>query len=64
MTSLRIFYDEFSSCLEWRYTHPLLEEAGIEAWAVDILGWGFSDLGSFICFFLFLFFFVALVDFR
>ncbi|XP_059445451.1 alpha/beta hydrolase domain-containing protein VTE7 isoform X2 [Corylus avellana] len=33
-----------SSCLEWRYTYPLLEEAGIEAWAVDILGWGFSDL--------------------
>ncbi|KAB1206736.1 putative hydrolase YugF [Morella rubra] len=33
-----------SSCLEWRYTHPLLEEAGLEAWAVDILGWGFSDL--------------------
>ncbi|XP_059445452.1 alpha/beta hydrolase domain-containing protein VTE7 isoform X3 [Corylus avellana] len=26
-----------SSCLEWRYTYPLLEEAGIEAWAVDIL---------------------------
>ncbi|KAM0839848.1 hypothetical protein ACQ4PT_060047 [Festuca glaucescens] len=34
-----------SSCLEWRYTYPLLEEAGLEAWAVDILGWGFSDLG-------------------
>ncbi|XP_050374377.1 uncharacterized protein LOC126791922 [Argentina anserina] len=33
-----------SSCLEWRYTHPLLEEAGLETWAVDILGWGFSDL--------------------
>jgi len=23
----------------------LLEEAGCETWAVDILGWGFSDLG-------------------
>ncbi|KAE8023145.1 hypothetical protein FH972_008884 [Carpinus fangiana] len=23
-----------SSCLEWRYTYPLLEEAGIEAWAL------------------------------
>ncbi|TVU38078.1 hypothetical protein EJB05_11428, partial [Eragrostis curvula] len=34
----------YSSCLEWRYTYPLLEEAGLEAWAVDILGWGFSDL--------------------
>uniref|UniRef100_A0ACD5UXR5 Uncharacterized protein n=1 Tax=Avena sativa TaxID=4498 RepID=A0ACD5UXR5_AVESA len=33
-----------SSCLEWRYTYPLLEEAGFEAWAVDVLGWGFSDL--------------------
>ncbi|KAF9591533.1 hypothetical protein IFM89_004587 [Coptis chinensis] len=33
-----------SSCLEWRYTYPLLEQAGLEAWAVDILGWGFSDL--------------------
>ncbi|XP_011012045.1 PREDICTED: monoacylglycerol lipase ABHD6 isoform X4 [Populus euphratica] len=33
-----------SSCLEWRYTFPLLEEAGIETWAVDVLGWGFSDL--------------------
>ncbi|KAL3636209.1 hypothetical protein CASFOL_020756 [Castilleja foliolosa] len=34
----------FSSCLEWRYTHPLLEAAGFETWAVDVLGWGFSDL--------------------
>ncbi|XP_059648769.1 alpha/beta hydrolase domain-containing protein VTE7 [Cornus florida] len=33
-----------SSCLEWRYTLPLLEEAGLETWAVDVLGWGFSDL--------------------
>ncbi|KAJ0095818.1 hypothetical protein Patl1_16674 [Pistacia atlantica] len=33
-----------SSCLEWRYTYPLLEEAGLETWAIDILGWGFSDL--------------------
>ncbi|XP_045816789.1 uncharacterized hydrolase YugF-like isoform X1 [Trifolium pratense] len=33
-----------SSCLEWRYGYPLLEEAGFETWAVDILGWGFSDL--------------------
>ncbi|XP_066400325.1 LOW QUALITY PROTEIN: alpha/beta hydrolase domain-containing protein VTE7-like [Miscanthus floridulus] len=33
-----------SSVLEWRYTYPLLEEAGLEVWAVDILGWGFSDL--------------------
>ncbi|CAA7039325.1 unnamed protein product [Microthlaspi erraticum] len=35
-----------SSCLEWRYTYPLLEEAGLETWAFDILGWGFSDLGK------------------
>ncbi|XP_021805816.1 uncharacterized protein LOC110749921 [Prunus avium] len=33
-----------SSCLEWRCAYPLLEEAGLEAWAVDVLGWGFSDL--------------------
>ncbi|XP_047322602.1 uncharacterized hydrolase YugF-like isoform X2 [Impatiens glandulifera] len=33
-----------SSCLEWRYTLPLLEEAGLETWAIDILGWGFCDL--------------------
>lgn len=33
-----------SSCLEWRCAHPLLEEAGLETWAVDVLGWGFSDL--------------------
>ncbi|XP_044984373.1 2-hydroxy-6-oxononadienedioate/2-hydroxy-6-oxononatrienedioate hydrolase-like isoform X2 [Hordeum vulgare subsp. vulgare] len=33
-----------SSCLEWRYTYPLLEDAGLEAWAVDVLGWGFSNL--------------------
>ncbi|ONK60349.1 uncharacterized protein A4U43_C08F17330 [Asparagus officinalis] len=33
-----------SSCLEWRYTYPLLEDAGLETWALDILGWGFSDL--------------------
>ncbi|PWA81659.1 Alpha/beta hydrolase fold-1 [Artemisia annua] len=33
-----------SSCLEWRYTLPLLEQAGFEAWAVDILGWGFNNL--------------------
>lgn len=40
-------FDVFSSCLEWRYTYPLLEEAGFETWAIDILGWGFSDLGLF-----------------
>uniref|UniRef100_A0A7N0TRY6 AB hydrolase-1 domain-containing protein n=1 Tax=Kalanchoe fedtschenkoi TaxID=63787 RepID=A0A7N0TRY6_KALFE len=33
-----------SNCLEWRYAYPLLEEAGLETWAVDILGWGFGDL--------------------
>ncbi|KAG8383038.1 hypothetical protein BUALT_Bualt05G0142900 [Buddleja alternifolia] len=26
-----------SSCLEWRYALPLLEEAGLETWAVDVL---------------------------
>ncbi|XP_073301317.1 alpha/beta hydrolase domain-containing protein VTE7-like isoform X4 [Primulina huaijiensis] len=33
-----------SSLLEWRYVLPLLEEAGLETWAFDVLGWGFSDL--------------------
>ncbi|KMT08949.1 hypothetical protein BVRB_6g136630 [Beta vulgaris subsp. vulgaris] len=33
-----------SSCLEWRCVYPLLEEAGTESWAIDILGWGFSNL--------------------
>ncbi|XP_020572913.1 uncharacterized protein LOC110019550 isoform X2 [Phalaenopsis equestris] len=33
-----------SSCLEWRYVYPYLEHGGLETWAVDILGWGFSDL--------------------
>ncbi|XP_058184840.1 alpha/beta hydrolase domain-containing protein VTE7-like isoform X2 [Rhododendron vialii] len=33
-----------SSCLEWRRAYPLLEDAGLEVWAVDVLGWGFSDL--------------------
>ncbi|CAH9092563.1 unnamed protein product [Cuscuta epithymum] len=33
-----------SSCLEWRRAYPLLEDAGLETWAIDILGWGFSDL--------------------
>ncbi|KAL5582170.1 hypothetical protein UlMin_014612 [Ulmus minor] len=33
-----------SSCLEWRCGHPFLEEAGLETWAIDVLGWGFSDL--------------------
>ncbi|EFJ37333.1 hypothetical protein SELMODRAFT_403595 [Selaginella moellendorffii] len=32
-----------SSCLEWRRAFPLLEDAGLEPWAVDILGWGFSS---------------------
>ncbi|KAF5180174.1 alpha/beta-Hydrolases superfamily protein [Thalictrum thalictroides] len=35
-----------NSIMKWRYTYPLLEEAGLEVWSVDILGWGFSDLGQ------------------
>ncbi|KAL8196442.1 hypothetical protein R6Q57_024737 [Mikania cordata] len=35
-----------SSCFEWRYTLPLLEQASLETWAIDILGWGFSNLES------------------
>ena len=33
------------SCLEFRMLLPLLEEAGAEAWAVDIVGWGFTEAG-------------------
>lgn len=32
-----------SSCLEWRRVLPLLEAAGVEAYALDILGWGFTE---------------------
>lgn len=32
-----------SSCLEWRNLYPFLPPMGIEAWALDILGWGFTD---------------------
>lgn len=32
-----------SSCLEWRRLLPELEKQGQEAWAVDILGWGFTQ---------------------
>ncbi|CAN0857817.1 hypothetical protein LINGRAHAP2_LOCUS6940 [Linum grandiflorum] len=46
-TPLLLLHCFDSSCLEWRCTYPLLEEAGLESWAVDILGWGFSDLGVF-----------------
>ncbi|XP_072989365.1 alpha/beta hydrolase domain-containing protein VTE7-like isoform X2 [Typha latifolia] len=44
MEPLVLLHGFDSSCLEWRYMYPLLEDAGVEAWAVDILGWGFSDL--------------------
>ncbi|KAL0447000.1 UNVERIFIED_CONTAM: hypothetical protein Slati_1827900 [Sesamum latifolium] len=44
MSPLVLLHGFDSSCLEWRYTLPLLEEAGLETWAIDVLGWGFSDL--------------------
>ena len=34
-----------SSCLEWRRAYSLLEDFSLEAWALDVLGWGFFDLG-------------------
>lgn len=34
-----------ASCLEFRKLMPLLEAAGVEAWAVDINGWGFTEAG-------------------
>lgn len=33
-----------SSCLEYRRLGPLLAAKGIDAYAVDLLGWGFSQL--------------------
>ena len=32
-----------SSCLEFRRVLPLLEQANIESYAIDILGWGFIE---------------------
>ena len=41
-----VFLSSFDfSCLEFRVLLPLLEEAGAEAWAVDIAGWGFTEAG-------------------
>ena len=34
-----------SSSLEFRRLLPLLEEK-LETWAVDLVGWGFSDSGA------------------
>ncbi|KAL9260483.1 Alpha/beta hydrolase domain-containing protein [Drosera capensis] len=45
-TQFDVSKSSFTPCLEWRFVMPLLEEAGLESWAVDILGWGFSDLGK------------------
>ncbi|KAG6398884.1 hypothetical protein SASPL_140355 [Salvia splendens] len=45
-TPLVLLHGFDSSCFEWRYGLPLLEDAGFETWAVDVLGWGFSDLGK------------------
>lgn len=50
-----------SSCLEWRYTYPLLENAGLETWAVDILGWGFSDLGTFNEIFIYIYLYIYML---
>ena len=35
-----------SSCLEWRRVLPLLAAEGLEAYALDILGWGFSETSN------------------
>ena len=35
-----------SSCLEYRRLGPLLAAQGIDAYAVDLLGWGFSQLAG------------------
>ena len=39
-----VFLSSFdSSCLEFRMLMPLLEAAGAEAYAVDLVGWGFTE---------------------
>ena len=41
-----VFLSSFDfSCLEFRMLLPLLEAANMEAWAVDIIGWGFTEAG-------------------
>merc|ERR1719163_316437 len=35
-----------SSCLEWRRLMPQLEQRNVQAWALDVLGWGFTDRSS------------------
>ena len=35
-----------SSCLEFRRTMPRLDALGVEAYALDLLGWGFGDTGG------------------
>ena len=41
-----VFLSSFdASCLEFRMLIPLLEAAGTEAWAVDVVGWGFTEAG-------------------
>ena len=32
-----------ASCLEFRMLMPVLEAAGAEAYAVDLVGWGFTE---------------------
>lgn len=34
-----------ASCLEFRLLMPLLETAGLQAWAIDVVGWGFTNCG-------------------
>ena len=39
-----VFLSSFdASCLEFRMLMPLLEAAGVEAYAVDLVGWGFTE---------------------
>ena len=35
-----------SSCLEFRRLMPELEQRGVEAYALDVLGWGFADTSN------------------
>lgn len=41
-----VFLSAFdASCLDFRLLLPLLAEEGVQAWAVDLVGWGFTEAG-------------------
>lgn len=41
-----VFLSAFdASCLDFRLLLPLLAEQGVQAWALDLVGWGFTEAG-------------------